>query len=143
MVYLGKSVEREMYFGAKPDLFRLANQMRKNSTEAERILWSRLKKFRVKGFVFRRQHPIHIFIADFYCHRIKLVIEVDGGVHNNEQSMERDDGRTGELERFGIKVIRFTNEQVLSNVDIVTGQISNIIAELASPALPGAGDGKG
>jgi very-short-patch-repair endonuclease len=143
MVYLGKSVEREMYFGAKPDLFRLAGEMRNNPTEAEKILWKHIRKFRSQGYVFRRQHPIYIFIADFYCHKIKLVIEVDGEVHNNDQSREHDDGRTGELERIGIKVIRFTNEQVIKNQELVIKQILIVIAELSSPSLLGEGDKRG
>jgi very-short-patch-repair endonuclease len=143
MVYLGKSVEREMYFGAKPHIFRLAEEMRTNPTEAEKILWKHVKKIRSLGYTFRRQHPIDIFIADFYCHRIKLVIEVDGEVHNDDQSREHDDGRTGHLERYGIKVIRFTNEQVIKNEELVVKQILITIAELSSPSLLGEGDKRG
>ncbi len=143
MVYLGKSIEREMYFGAKPELFARAELMRKKSTEAETILWKCLKKMRSEGFIFRRQHPIDIFIADFYCHRLKLVIEVDGGVHLNEEAKQYDDGRTGELERFGITVIRFTNDQVINNRDFVVKQIQDIINDQSSPALLGAGDRRG
>jgi very-short-patch-repair endonuclease len=143
MVYLGKSVEREMYFSAKPEILKRAREMRKNPTEAERILWKHLRKFRAEGFIFRQQHPIDIFIADFYCHKIKLVIEVDGDVHLDDQAKQHDEGRTSELEKFGIKVIRFTNEQVLNNQDLVIVQIKKYIAELASPALLGAGDGRG
>ena len=139
MVYLGRSREREMYFGAKPDLFRLAEDMRKNPTCAENILWKQLKKFRLEGFTFRRQHPIDIFIADFYCHKIKLVIEVDGEVHLNNQTQEYDDGRTGELERFGIRVIRFTNDQVLKNQEFVMDQIKSSINEIILPRSPGSG----
>ena len=143
MVYLGKSVERDMYFGAKPDLFKLAKEMLKNPTQSERVLWNILRKYRIKGFLFRQQHPIYIFIADFYCHKIKLVVEVDGDVHFNDESQEHDDGCTGEMEKFGIKVIRFTNEQVLYNQDIILKQINEFITEIASPALLGAGDRRG
>lgn len=121
-----------MYLGAKPDLFKFAREMRKNPTESEKILWKHLRKMRSEGFVFRRQHPIDLFIADFYCHRIRLVIEVDGGIHLNYQAQEHDDGRTGELERSGIKVIRFTNEEILNNHELVIIKIKNIIAELSS-----------
>lgn len=85
MVYSGKSIERDMYYGAKPELFRLATAMRNNPTLAEDILWQYLKKFRSEGFVFRRQHPLDLFIADFYCHKLKLVIEVDGNIHLTEE----------------------------------------------------------
>ena len=142
MVYLGRSVTREMYFGAKPDMFRMADRMRKNPTEVEKILWKHIKKFRSEGYVFRRQHPIDFYIADFYCHRLKLVIEVDGEIHETEKTREHDDGRTGHLEHFGIKVIRFTNEEVINNNEFVIEQIKGYINELASPALLEAGDGR-
>jgi very-short-patch-repair endonuclease len=74
---------------------------------------------------------------------LKLVIEVDGEIHLTEQAQEHDDGRSGELEKYGIKVIRFTNDQVLRNQDLVLSQIKNFITELASPALMGAGDRRG
>lgn len=143
MVYLGKTVEREMYFGAKPELFRLANEMRNNPTDAEMQLWNQIRTFRSQGFVFRRQHPIGIFIADFYCHKLKLVIEVDGEIHNSEEAREHDDGRTGDLERSGIRVLRFTNKQVISNQEYVLGQIKIFITEQSSPSLPGEGDKRG
>lgn len=143
MVYLGKTVEREMYFGAKPELFRLANEMRNNPTDAEMQLWNQIRTFRSQGFVFRRQHPIGIFIADFYFHKLKLVIEVDGEIHNSEEAREHDDGRTGDLERSGIRVLRFTNKQVISNQEYVLGQIKIFITEQSSPSLPGEGDKRG
>jgi len=143
MVYLGKTVEREMYFGAKPDLFRLANEMRNNPTNAEKKLWNQIRPFRSEGFVFRRQHPIGIFVADFYCHKLKLVIEVDGEIYDSEEAREHDDGRTDLLERFGLKVFRFTNEQVINNQDYVLGQIKIFITEQSSPSLPGEGDKRG
>ena len=143
MAYLGKSVEKVMHFGAKPELFNFAQEMRKNPTETEQVLWKTLRKFRFEGFVFRRQHPIDIFVADFYCHKLKLVIEVDGEIHFDQLSQEYDFGRTGELEKYGIKVIRFTNDQVLRNKELVISQIYKYITESASPALPGAGDGRG
>jgi very-short-patch-repair endonuclease len=115
MAYLGRSITREMYLGAKPELFSLAERMRRNPTKAEFLLWKQLKKFRLTGFVFRRQHPIDFYIADFYCHRLKLVIEVDGEIHLADPVREHDDSRTGELERLGIKIIRFTNKEVISN----------------------------
>jgi len=143
MAYLGRTKVKTMYIEAKPELFRLARGMRNNSTEPEGLLWKRLRKFRSTGFVFRRQHPIDFFIADFYCHKIKLVIEVDGGYHEEEESKEYDDNRSGELERFGIEVIRFKNEEILENLDLVISKIQNKIDELASPSLPGRGGREG
>lgn len=140
---LGKTKVKDMFIGAKSDLFLYAREMRNNPTEAESILWKHLRKLRSKGFVFRRQHPIDIFIADFYCHKIKLVIEVDGEIHSDNQAREYDDGRSGELERFGVRVIRFKNDDVIKNQELVFNKINNIIEELASPALPGSGGGEG
>ena len=140
MTYLGKSVEKAMHAGAKADLFKFARELRKNQTKSEKVLWKVLREFRAFGFIFRRQHPIDIFIADFYCHKLRLIIEVDGEIHSNKEAHEHDDGRSAELEKIGIRVIRFTNEQVLNNQDIVIKRINNYIAELTSPSLPGEGD---
>lgn len=143
MVYLGKSVVKEMHVGAKPELFRYAQEMRKNPTESEKVLWNILRKFRNKGYIFRRQHPVDIFIADFYCHKLKLIIEVDGGVHDSEQAMEYDDGRSAELEKYGLNIIRFTNDQVLKETEEVTIHIQNFISSLTSPSPSGEGDKRG
>ena len=129
MAYLGKTVIREMHFGAKPEIFKRAADMRKNPTNAESILWNILRRYRKQGFIFRQQHPIAIFIADFYCHKLKLVVEVDGEVHFSEEAIEHDDGRTGELERFGLHVLRVTNEQVLYQIDEVIKQIDLLIEQ--------------
>ncbi len=120
-----------MFLGAKAELFTLALQMRKNPTEAERAMWNILRKFRHSGFPFRRQHPIEFYIADFYCHNLRLVIEVDGEIHSEKDIHYHDEGRTGELERFGIKVIRFTNNQILHDSNLVIEKINATINELA------------
>jgi very-short-patch-repair endonuclease len=87
MVYLGKTVNKAMHAGAKAELFRLAQEMRKKSTLAEKYLWKLLRKLRFEGYTFRRQHPIEFYIADFYCHKLKLIVEVDGEVHFNSEPM--------------------------------------------------------
>ena len=139
MGYLGKAKVKDMFIGAKPELFRLDQIYRNNPTEAEKILWGHLRKFRHEGFIFRRQHPIVFFIADFYCHRIKLVIEVDGDYFSNYQIREYDDSRSGELERYGIKILRFRNEEIKNDFEQVISRIRLKIDELASPALSGSG----
>ena len=116
-----------MFFGAKAELFSLALQMRKNPTEAESVMWKILRKFRQSGFSFRRQHPIEFYIADFYCHNLRLVIEVDGEIHTEKEIQSHDEGRTGELERFGIKVLRFSNIQILNDSDLVVEKINATI----------------
>jgi len=130
MGIIKKVIEKNMFFGAKAELFPLALQMRKNPTEAERAMWKILRKFRQSGIPFRRQHPIEFYIADFYCHNLRLVIEVDGEIHTEKENQSHDEGRTGELERFGIKVIRFTNNQILHESEVVIEQIKVAIKEL-------------
>jgi len=130
MVYLGKTIEKEMFYGASPETFELAKSLRRKMTVAEKILWERIKNRRIKKLKFRRQHPIRYYIADFYCHEIKLVIELDGKVHDEADQKEHDEGRTGELERFDIRVIRFKNDEVIKDIDKVIGKI---ILETTSP----------
>ncbi|WP_319591813.1 endonuclease domain-containing protein [uncultured Draconibacterium sp.] len=101
-----------MFYGAKAHIFDNAKLLRKNMTEAELLLWEHLKGKKILGLRFRPQHPIDIFIADFYCHPIKLVIEVDGGIHKSRDQKEYDIGRTAELNYWGIDVVRFTNEEI-------------------------------
>ena len=86
-----------MFYGAKAHIFEKAKLLRKNMTEAELLLWKQLKGKKMLGLRFRPQHPIDIFIADFYCHPIKLIIEVDGGTHLSLQQKEYDIGRAAEL----------------------------------------------
>jgi len=143
MVYLGKPIIKEMHLEAKPEIFKFAQDLRKNQTASEQSLWKVLRKYRNSGYIFRRQHPLGKFIADFYCHKLKLVIEVDGEVHSGEEAQEHDAGRTFELEKFGIKVIRFSNEQILHNENDVMSQINILIEELSSPSPPGEGDKRG
>jgi imidazole glycerol-phosphate synthase subunit HisF len=127
-----KVIEKNMFFGAKAELFNLAQQMRNNPTEAESALWKILRRFRQSGFPFRRQHPIEFYIADFYCHNLRLIIEVDGEIHKEKEIQIHDEGRTGELERFGIKVLRFTNDEILHHGDLVVEKINTTIKELAT-----------
>jgi very-short-patch-repair endonuclease len=123
MVRLSNTVERTMFYGAKPVTFERAKELRENPTEAEKLLWGILKKKQMLGLRFKHQHPISIFIADFYCHPIKLVIEVDGEIHNNKENKDYDANRTFELEELGIKVLRFTNHQVIYDIESVRSKI--------------------
>ena len=113
----GVSVEYPMYFGATPAIFKLAKELRKNETESEKILWTKLNKNQMMGLQFRRQHPINMFVADFYCAKIKLVIEVDGDIHELLEYHEHDIGRSDILNDFGITVIRFSNDQIINDLD--------------------------
>ena len=123
MVYLGKTTKFKFHYGAKPGIFAKASELRKNMTEAEKILWYRLRNRKLNGLKFRRQHPIDRFVADFFCVEKELVIEIDGGIHNETNIKERDENRTYELEKFGLKVIRFSNEEVINEIEKVLEQI--------------------
>jgi very-short-patch-repair endonuclease len=90
-------------WAAKPGIFKNAKELRKSMTEAEEILWKHLRNNKLNGLKFRRQHPLDIYIADFYCHQKKLIIEIDGGVHDTPEQEEYDNGRTFELEEKGLK----------------------------------------
>jgi very-short-patch-repair endonuclease len=112
---------------SSPVLYEYAKQMRRNSTEAEEALWQRLKNKRVAGLKFRRQHPIDKFIADFYCHEKKLVIELDGDIHDQKEQTDLDKGRTETLNEFGIEVLRFKNEEILDNIEQVIKKILDVL----------------
>lgn len=127
MAYLGRTIKREFYCGAGKNEFEKARLLRKHMTSSEKILWQVLRKKRLSGLIFRRQHPVGRFIVDFYCHQAKLVIEVDGNIHNTLQNIEYDENRTFELEIFGLKVIRFKNEEISNNLGNVLKTIENEI----------------
>ena len=106
-----------------------AKEMRENMTEAETVLWEALKSKHI-GDKFRRQHIIGNFIADFVCLSKRLVIEVDGGYHTDDTQQGLDEGRAEELKQLGFEVIRFTNEEVLNNLDKVVHQITEKLSSL-------------
>jgi very-short-patch-repair endonuclease len=103
--------------------------MRAQPTPAEEVLWGALQKKQVAGLRFRRQHPVGRFVLDFYCPSHRLVVEVDGEVHDGQQ--ERDEARTTALERYGYRVLRFRNEEVLHDLPSVVQRIAAVAAERA------------
>jgi very-short-patch-repair endonuclease len=103
----------------------IARQMRTKPTEAENILWRLLRRHELSGFKFRRQHNIERFIVDFYCAKARLVIEVDGPIHQYQG--EEDSIRQEYLESHNLKVIRFSNDAVLNNTDEVIKQIKSFL----------------
>ena len=118
-----------MFEGASHLIFENAKQLRKNMTYAELVLWMHLKKG-INKLKFRRQHPIGIYIADFYCHPAKLIIEIDGGIHNQLNIKEHDKVRQQDLTTMGYKVIRFTNEQVIQQAEVVLQTIKQEILNI-------------
>src|SRR5271166_4194552 len=94
-----------------------ARALRKQPTRAEEMLWERLRGSRLAGAKFRRQVPFDRYGVDFYCHAAKLVVEIDGKQH--EWFAEYDAGRTEVLERLGLHIVRFTNAEVMDDLDAV------------------------
>ena len=122
-----EELDKTMYFNARPSTMEAARLLRKQTTQIEEILWEKLKGKQIFGLRFRRQHPIDLFIADFYCHKVRLVVEIDGEIHNYQR--EYDIGRTAELEKFDIKVIRFSNEEVILDIEKVISKIKMTVKE--------------
>jgi very-short-patch-repair endonuclease len=110
-----------------------ARNLRQGSTTAEMIFWETVRKRKVAGKKFLRQHPIrfeyegkpHFFIADFYCAGSKLVVEIDGKIHENQQA--RDQHRTNIIEQKGIRVIRFKNEEIEEDISSIIKKLVRYI----------------
>jgi len=115
----------------------LAREMRHQPTPAEALLWQRLRNGQLNGFRFRRQHVIGPYIVDFYCRAAQLVSEVDGEVHRGQ--VEADEIRDGELRMRGLRVLRFSNGEVLGNVEAVL----EVIRAQTSPPSPLSASGEG
>jgi len=94
-----------------------SRQLRKNMTAAERFLWSKIRGKQLKGCWFYSQKTVGEYIADFYCPRAKLVVEVDGGQHYYDENIEYDKVRTEYMAGLGLRVLRFTNIEVLTNIE--------------------------
>ena len=105
----------------------LARNLRKNSTIHEKRLWNLLKNRQFHNLKFKRQHPIGDYIIDFICKEIKLIIEIDGGQHNEPESINYDNERTEFLNSLGYKVLRFWNNEIYENIDGVLLKIKQEI----------------
>lgn len=115
-------------YGYNKNLKRYAQKLRKNSTEAEVRLWTELLRARsMRGYQFLRQRPVLNYIADFLCKELMLIIEVDGITHDDEQQWEKDLARQQALEDFGFAVLRFSDEEVMHDIDYVERTISEWI----------------
>ncbi len=121
------------------NLIEKAREYRKNQTLAEKAIWEKLfRNKQLLGYKFTRQKPLSHFIADFYCSKLLLVVEIDGEYHNYQ--IARDDERTRELEEYGLKVIRFSNEDILLNLAEIEKELVKEIKvremELLNPLNP-------
>src|SRR5258708_6618296 len=106
----------KMNYGASATIFQYAEKLRNNLTPEEKMIWERCCKNQL-GVRIRRQHPISNYIADFYCHELRLVIEIDGGIHLKSGTREYDISREVALNDFGIDIIRFTNDEVVNDIE--------------------------
>jgi len=108
-----------------------ARYLRKHPTEAEYRLWFALRALKPLGFHFRRQAPIGNYIADFVCHRAKIIVEIDGAQHGEPVNLRRDERRTGFLNSRGYRVLRFWNVEVMEGKD----EVVEAILRAAPPAI--------
>jgi len=106
-----------------------ARQQRRKQTEAESLLWQHLRKRQLRGFKFRRQHQFGDYVADFYCAEAQLVIESDGPIHTEAGRWHHDQLRDAYMTSQGLRVIRFTNEQVLNDLPSVLHEIAGYLPE--------------
>ena len=130
MKKLKPNYDEGMWKGAPSDSFSKAQFLRRNETKAEKLLWEKLRNNQLGGLKFRRQHPVNIYIADFYCHKFKLIIELDGDYHNQEEQKQKDEVRTEVLRLNDLKIIRFKNEEVEQDINQVLTTIKNKIEQL-------------
>ncbi len=121
------------YLVNSPEFKIRRKQLRKNCTDAERLLWSKLRGKQINNTRFLRQFGFGLYILDFYCSKYKLAIEIDGGQHNESEKKIQDLMRSEYLKNHGIKVIRFWNNEVLNNM---SGVCEEILKFVTPPHLP-------
>lgn len=113
-----------------------ANRLRKEMTKAEACLWKYvLRASKMKGYPFRRQRPVLQYIADFMCKELMLIVEVDGSIHDLEEVRKNDEQRQKALEEAGFTVLRFTNEEVLTNIQWVSSYLEEWIEKKTGTKL--------
>ena len=125
-----KYTKKTMHLGAPPSTFRNAEFLRKNPTKAEEILWQKLRKNQMEGVRFRRQHPFVRYIPDFYAHAIKLVIEVDGEIHETEPVKFTDADRELNLKSHDLHILRYKNADIIDYEEDVVEDIRWNVQEL-------------
>ncbi|MCX6155221.1 MAG: endonuclease domain-containing protein [Candidatus Kapabacteria bacterium] len=116
----------------EPELIEYARRMRNHPTNGEKVMWSFLKGKQMLGYDFHRQKPIGYFIADFYCSKLDLVIEVDGISHEDVEVQQNDKNKDRFFAEMGLSVLRFTDEEVLGNPNAVEKKIKEFILKKKS-----------
>jgi type I restriction enzyme R subunit len=115
---------------------RFARELRKAETSAESLLWERLRNRQLLDFKFRRQHQFGDYIADFFCSEANLVIECDGGIHEQDESWHHDQARNAYMISQNLRVLRFSNQRILKDIESVLREIQQHL-----PSPPGRGAG--
>ena len=110
--------------------------LRKTMTDAEQLLWQKLRRKQIGGLQFNRQKPLLNYIVDFYCAKAKLVIELDGSQHFEEEHLQKDKERDMALEKLGLIVLRFDNRQVLLETESIMEEIYRVVEQRKSPLTP-------
>ena len=126
-------MRKPMHKLAASHIFVNAKKLREQRTPAEIVLWEALREKQVEGFRFRQQHPIEDYILDFYCPSEKLCVELDGAGHFTDDGLKYDEERTRYLNSFGIRVIRFENNDVFDHTDYVLERIKSYFSKDSPP----------
>jgi len=105
----------------------MARELRNNQTAAEQELWNRIRNKQLGGYRFLRQYAINRYIADFYCSKVKVVVEVDGRIHDSEDKKEYDKIREEIIKMHGIRIIRFTNDEIMNDLEDVLKRLSEYL----------------
>ena len=117
----------DMHYGSDRFAFENAKELRNKMTDAESILWESLRNNQFLGLKFRRQHPVSRFIVDFYCHKYKLVVELDGNIHDLPDVKINDKNREDELKEFGLNILRLKNIEITNNISKTLDKIKKAI----------------
>jgi very-short-patch-repair endonuclease len=120
---MAESYNDNLHKEAIGKLYQYAKELRQDPTSAEKLLWAAIRNRKLNSLKFRRQHPLDRFIVDFYCNEKKLVIELDGSVHDTNRNKEYDDARTAMLAGLNICVLRFRNEEIINDIQNVLKKI--------------------
>jgi len=136
-------VRKKPTWRVKPKARAHARLLRRNSTKAEQIIWRAVRAHRLLGVGFRRQTPIGPYIVDFVSHAAKIVIELDGGQHYDSAYEARDARRDKFLRSQGFRVLRFSNHDVMTNLEGVWDVIASAVGDAVAPSLPSPACGGG
>jgi very-short-patch-repair endonuclease len=113
-----------------------ARTLRKNMTDSERLLWSRIRRKQLKGFQFYRQKVVGNYIVDFYCPSAKIIVEVDGGQHYEEEGRRKDELRDSHMFELGFRVLRYSSWDVMNNLVGIVDDIWDHLPSSESPSVP-------